>query len=119
MVLRARPIICNRLILTHTDNDYQNIAKIVDDADSWQQWIGHFRDLHQLWIDRGFIAMFQPLLHRLKVAQTLALSENAERRLTNLLHLGEVLQQQSRLCAGIDSLLAWYQNSAYYNWVLL
>ncbi len=91
------------------DNDYQNIAKIVDDADSWQQWIGHFRDLHQLWIDRGFIAMFQPLLHRLKVAQTLALSENAERRLTNLLHLGEVLQQQSRLCAGIDSLLAWYQ----------
>lgn len=89
--------------------DYQHIANIVDNADSWQQWIGLFRDLHQLWIDRGFIAMFQPLLHRLEIAQTLALSENAERRLTNLLHLGEVLQQQSRLCAGIDSLLAWYQ----------
>lgn len=91
------------------DNDYQHIANIVDNADSWQLWIGLFRDLHKLWIDRGFIAMFQPLLHRLEVAQSLAMSENAERRLTNLLHLGEVLQQQSRLCTGIDSLLTWYQ----------
>ena len=90
-------------------HDYQNIAKIVDDVDSWQFWIELFRDLHKLWIDRGFIAMFQPLLHRLEIAQTLAMSENAERQLTNLLHLGEVLQQQSRLCAGVDSLLAWYQ----------
>jgi exodeoxyribonuclease V beta subunit len=89
--------------------DYQGIAKRVDDADSWQQWIGIFRDLHKLWVDKGFIAMFQPLLHRLEIGQTLAVSQNAERRLTNLLHLGEVLQQQSRLCAGIDNLLAWYQ----------
>ncbi|MFT5225956.1 MAG: exodeoxyribonuclease V beta subunit, partial [Polaribacter sp.] len=89
--------------------DYQGIANKVDDADSWQQWIGVFRDLHKLWVDKGFIAMFQPLLHRLEIGQTLAVSENAERQLTNLLHLGEVLQQQSRLCAGIDSLLAWYQ----------
>jgi exodeoxyribonuclease V beta subunit len=90
-------------------HDYQHIASILDDSDSWQQWIGNFRDLHNLWIGKGFIAMFQPLLHRLEIAQTLAMSENAERRLTNLLHLGEVLQQQSRLCAGIDSLLAWFQ----------
>ena len=90
-------------------HDYQHIASILDDSDSWQQWIGNFRDLHKLWIGKGFIAMFQPLLHRLNIPQTLAMSENAERRLTNLLHLGEVLQQQSRLCAGIDSLLAWFQ----------
>jgi exodeoxyribonuclease V beta subunit len=90
-------------------HDYQHIASILDDSDSWQQWIGNFRDLHKLWIGKGFIAMFQPLLHRLEIPQTLAMSENAERRLTNLLHLGEVLQQQSRLCAGIDSLLAWFQ----------
>ena len=91
------------------EHDYQRIATIVDDADSWQQWIDLFRDLHKLWIDKGFIAMFQPMLHRLEIGQTLAMSENAERRLTNLLHLGEVLQQQSRLCAGIDNLLSWYQ----------
>ena len=90
-------------------HDYQSIATIVDDADSWQQWISLFHDLHKLWVDRGFIAMLQPMLHRLEISQTLAKSENAERRLTNLLHLGEVLQQQSRLCVGIDSLLAWYQ----------
>jgi exodeoxyribonuclease V beta subunit len=91
------------------DHDYQSIATIVDDDDSWQQWISLFRDLHKLWIEKGFIAMLQPMLHRLEISQTLAKSENAERRLTNLLHLGEVLQQQSRLSAGIDSLLAWYQ----------
>lgn len=91
------------------DHDYQSIANFVDDDDSWQQWIGLFRDLHKLWIEKGFIAMLQPMLHRLEISQTLAKSENAERRLTNLLHLGEVLQQQSRLSAGIDNLLAWYQ----------
>jgi exodeoxyribonuclease V beta subunit len=90
-------------------HDYQSIATIVDNADSWQQWISLFRDLHKLWVDRGFIAMLQQMLHQLEISQTLARSENAERRLTNLLHLGEVLQQQSRLCVGIDSLLAWYQ----------
>lgn len=91
------------------DNDYQHIANIVDDADNWQRWVGLFRDLHKLWIDRGFIPMFQSLQHRLEIGRTLAMSKNAERRLTNLLHLGEVLQQQSRLSAGIDSLLGWYQ----------
>ena len=32
-----------------------------------------------------------------------------ERRLTNLLHLGELLQQASKAQAGMDALLAWYR----------
>lgn len=90
-------------------HNYQHMAGIVDDADTWQQWVELFRDLHKLWVGKGFIAMFQQLLHRLEISQRLAASDNAERRLTNLLHLVEILQQQSRISAGINNLLAWFK----------
>ena len=90
------------------NNNYQQLANIIDDVDNWQLWIEQFRGLHQLWIDRGFIAMFQQLLQQLEISQRLATLDDAERRLTNVLHLVEILQQQSRISAGIDNLLAWF-----------
>ena len=91
------------------NNSYQQIATIVDDEASWLQWVEQFRSLHQIWLDKGFIVMFQQCLHALEISQRLAGAVNAERRLTNLLHLVEILQQQSRISAGIDNLLAWFQ----------
>ena len=52
--------------------------------------------------------MFQKMLQTLKLARKLANRDQAERRLTNLLHLGELLQQQSLVSSGIDNLLNWF-----------
>jgi exodeoxyribonuclease V beta subunit len=89
--------------------DYIQIAAIIDDDVTWQDWQDKFRKLHLLWQHQGFIAMFQQLLQLLEIAQRIIESSFAERRLTNLLHLAELAQQQSRISPGFDALLAWYR----------
>ena len=89
--------------------DYRQIAQISDDELSWQVWNEKIHRLHLLWLQRGFITMFQELLQLLEIAERIAESVFAERRLTNLLHLAELAQQQSRISPGFDALLAWYR----------
>ena len=89
--------------------DYQQIAAVVDNDRVWQSWLEDLADLQNLWLRHGFIAMFQSLLHGFDITRKLALLENSERRITNLLHLAELLQQQSQLTAGMSPLLRWFQ----------
>ncbi len=87
--------------------DYRRIAAIVDADDVWQAWLEDLAALRETWEQRGFIAMFQRLLQRLQLAPGLAAGDASERRLTNLLHLAELLHRQSGSAAGIEPLLAW------------
>ena len=89
--------------------DYLAIAEVIDDENAWQSWLEKIRDLHQIWKKNNFIVMFQHLLLELKIGAQLATSTQADRRLTNLLHIAELLQQQSRASPGLDALLGWYQ----------
>ncbi|MFV2031212.1 MAG: 3'-5' exonuclease, partial [Gammaproteobacteria bacterium] len=90
--------------------DYLDIAAVIDDEDAWQEWLDKINRLHSLWQGRGFIVMFQQLLEELKIGEKLAAGDEADRRLTNLLHIAELLQQQSRVGAGLDALLGWYRD---------
>ncbi len=87
--------------------DFRQIAAIVDADDAWQAWLEDLAALREAWEQRGFIAMFQRLLQRLRLAPGLAARDASERRLTNLLHLAELLHRQSASAAGIEPLLAW------------
>lgn len=89
--------------------DYVQLADVFDLDQSWQDWIDQLQDLHDCWNRRGFIAMFAQMLESLDPATALASRELAERRLTNLLQLGEMLQQQSRRSPGMEALLSWYR----------
>jgi exodeoxyribonuclease V beta subunit len=102
--IAARSLASNLLHL-----DYRQIAAVVDSDRAWQRWLEDLADLQNLWLRHGFIAMFQSLLHGFDITRQLALLENSERRLTNLLHLAELLQQQSKLAAGMTPLLRWFQ----------
>jgi len=104
-LVAARSLASNLLQL-----DYQEIAAIVDDDRAWQRWLEDLSELQQLWQRQGFIAMFQALLQRFDITRHLALLENSERRITNLLHLAELLQQQSLLAAGLSPLLRWFED---------
>jgi len=90
--------------------DYRQIAAIVDSDTAWQRWIEDLGYLQQLWQRHGFIAMFQSLLHRLEITRSLAQKDNKERRITNLLHLAELLQQQSTITAGMSPMLGWFND---------
>jgi exodeoxyribonuclease V beta subunit len=102
--IAARSLASNLLHL-----DYRQIAAVVDNDRAWQRWLEDLADLQNLWLRNGFIAMFQSLLHGFDITRKLAQLENSERRITNLLHLAELLQQHSQLAAGMTPLLRWFQ----------
>ncbi len=89
--------------------DYRQIAAIVDNDARWQDWIEKLGALQQTWELHGFIPMFQSLLRGFDIGANLARLENSERRITNLLHLAELLQQQSAGMAGMTPLMSWFR----------
>ena len=89
--------------------DYAQIERILRSEAQWVDWVDQLRLLHQVWQRKGFMSMFQQMLRRLGLAAALGRGEQAERRLTNLLHLGELLQQASKAHPGMDALLGWYR----------
>jgi len=90
--------------------NYRQIAVVVDDDAAWQLWVEDLSELQQLWERQGFIAMFQSLLHRFEITSHLAQQGNNERRITNLLHLAELLQQQSAVTAGMSPMVSWFHD---------
>ncbi len=75
---------------------------------AWRKILEAFHDYSRLWVRSGFMQMFRELLRRETVrARLLALPEG-ERRLTNVLHLGEVLHQAAAEHRfGVSGLIKW------------
>jgi len=86
---------------------YNAIAERCLDDDAWQTWCEQRQELHQYWQKQGFIPMFQRLLQCWGIADALSADAQAERRLTNVLHLAELLQQASR-SRTMSALLHWF-----------
>lgn len=89
--------------------NYVQIAALLDDQERSLEWALQMKALNEQWAQRGFMSMFYALLHGLDLGEKLASMGDAERRLTNLLHLGELLQHSSRTHSGLEALLSWYR----------
>ena len=78
------------------------------DVQEWENRMAAFGNYLQVWQRSGFMAMFRMLLTREKIRQRLLTFPDGERRLTNVLHLAEILHQESRKRnLGIIGLLKW------------
>ena len=64
---------------------------------------------HTVWRDQGFMRWFRLWLDEQSVAVRLLARADGERRLTNLLHLAELLQTQSIQFNGIEPLCVWFE----------
>ncbi|MES9906162.1 MAG: exodeoxyribonuclease V subunit beta [Sedimenticola sp.] len=84
------------------------IALLRDDDIAWERMQQRFVGYRNAWFKQGFMVGFLELLHDQKVAQTLLVHVDGERRLTNLLHLAELLQIASMEQPGISGLLRWF-----------
>lgn len=85
------------------------IAALRDDEAAWEERLSAFREYHEVWRKRGFMTMFRALLSREGVRERLLAFTDGERRLTNVLHCGEVLHQAAvRDVHGMDALRAWF-----------
>jgi exodeoxyribonuclease V beta subunit len=71
----------------------ETLERLTRDEAGWEEWLSRFRDYGELGERKGFIGMFQYFLLREKVRSRLLSLPGGERRLTNVLHLAEVLHQ--------------------------
>ncbi len=70
-----------------------------------------FREYHRLWLEQGFMRMIGRLLHDKGVSKRLLEMQFGARRLTDLLHLVELLHQQERAGGpGIERLINWFSD---------
>ena len=75
----------------------------------WQKWLQLFHDYGEFWSRHGFFRMFRHCLQRQQVRQRLLGFPDGERRLTNILHLGEVLHQaEAERRLGVSGLQKWF-----------
>ncbi|WP_421153979.1 exodeoxyribonuclease V subunit beta [Aeromonas dhakensis] len=89
------------------DLDAKALDELASDERAWENAVQEFMEYRKVWHKRGVLAMLRALLHRRNLASSLLASPYGERRLTNFLHLGELLQQVSSELDGEYALLRW------------
>jgi exodeoxyribonuclease V beta subunit len=101
---RLKAALVTDILGLHADD----IAAADREPDGWEERLSRTRDYFQVWHRQGFMPMFRRLLTGERVKERLLRFPDGERRLTNLLHLGELLHQaagESNL--GMTGLLKW------------
>ncbi len=90
----------------------EELAGFDADAQTQDRIVSEFTAYHETWRDHGFMRMFREF-HSNRSKHCLAQLPGAERRLTNLQHIAELLHSaESSGRMGIDSLLSWFNENA-------
>jgi exodeoxyribonuclease V beta subunit len=104
--------------------DWAQLQALRDDEDAWEQRLALLQRLRATWQRQGVLAMLQQSLHELELpskwlaelpgsgettrgAADATGSAEGERRLTNWLHLGELLQGAAAQVDGEQALIRW------------
>ncbi len=84
------------------------ILALSQDEQALESHIEAFRDYRQRWLEQGFVRMLRHLLGEREAPRRLLALADGERRLTNLLHLAELLHQHdSAQRPGPEGLVKW------------
>lgn len=85
----------------------QELDQLNHDEASWEKAVVAFTRYRQLWQGRGVLPMLRNLIGQRKIAERLLRSLDGERQLTDLLHVGELLQQASQELDSDHALVRW------------
>lgn len=83
------------------------LARLTSDELAWEERVEQLKALHIVWQRQGVLAMLRRFIHELGLPAALLAQAGGERRLTNLLHLAELLQSASRQLDGEQALIRW------------
>lgn len=89
------------------DLSIQDLQRLASQDDAFDARAQVMRDLHQVWLNQGILAMLRQSLHRFDLPSRWLGQVDGERRLTNYLHLAELLQAASVTLEGEQALLSW------------
>lgn len=83
------------------------LARLSSDEVAWEARVEQLKNLHGAWQRQGVLAMLRRFVHELGLPARLLRQPGGERRLTNLLHLAELLQEASGQLEGEQALIRW------------
>ncbi|MEW7847822.1 exodeoxyribonuclease V subunit beta [Massilia aurea] len=84
------------------------LAQFSHDEMVWEARVEQLKALHGSWQRQGVLAMLRRFIHELGLPTRLLREPGGERRLTNLLHLAELLQEASGQLEGEQALIRWF-----------
>ncbi len=84
-----------------------DLEQLSRDTLAWETWLFRFQHYQQIWQQRGFHLMAHQLMQDLNLSVRLLGLTDGERRLTNLLHLIEILHEAQQQGQGMRYLLKW------------
>lgn len=88
---------------------FNQLWLLSQNEDDWQGILDLFTQLHQLLFKNGVMAVIQYLLVHLDLAgRWRSQYANVQRLLTDIRHIGELLQQKSLELDGINRLMLWF-----------
>jgi exodeoxyribonuclease V beta subunit len=85
--------------------DDASLGWTLQDEAAWDALQDRCQSWHQIWQRQGVLPLLRHWLHDTLAGQRLLASEGGERRLSNLLHLGELLHQASQTLQGTSALV--------------
>jgi exodeoxyribonuclease V beta subunit len=103
----ARAAVATRL----WNMDYAGLRELGDDPVRWQDIVRKLHGWRQVWLKRGVQAVVDQLIDAVAVDQLA--STAGERCLTDLRHLGELLQERADASGGIEELLSWFTDQRH------
>jgi exodeoxyribonuclease V beta subunit len=106
---RNEPLVRAALVTDMLGRSGCDIDRLNGDEPAWIECLNRFSHLHQLWLDRGFMAMASELMITESVRGRLLSFADGERRLTNLLHCFELLHREGvERGLGVEGLASWF-----------
>ena len=95
-------------LLGMTGRDFQDWE---DNPSKWDEWVGIFRDCHDAWRKKGVYIALHELLGKTNAIPENLRRPDGERRVTNFLHLAEILHQATTSNSlSPSSLLVWLRS---------
>lgn len=80
---------------------------LFNDELAWEQLVEEFLSYRLCWQKQGVLPMLHQLLSRRQLAAAMRFAPQGERRLTDLLHMGELLQEHAQASQGLEGTLRW------------
>ena len=86
----------------------EDFKRFNQDETAWEAQLEQLYNCHETWMKQGVMAMVMQWLHARDLPNTWLALADGERRLTNMMHLAELLQHSSTEVQGMQGLLTWF-----------
>ena len=84
-----------------------DIENLNQDEQAWDALVEEFSEYRQIWRQRGVLPMLRALMTARHIAENLLATRGGERRLTDILHISELLQEAASQLESEHALVRW------------